>query len=165
MRLEKLQQKSLHRSFHLVFCHRSCTRISQLLRCRCLNLQLQKQWFTYSAEAFLFYLVQEKVILNNGFGLFNRFFLAGGGRGDLCSLLHHLIKFKMIKIITSAALAAAAKASEWQVYDHSLHFNSEPVVLHGFGVDCTEYMLRTIGTKCFAAVNWSDPANVITELN
>jgi len=64
-----------------------------------------------------------------------------------------------------AALAAAAKASEWQVYDHSLHFNGEPVVLHGFGVDCTEYMLRTIGTKCFAQVNWNDPASVITELN
>jgi len=72
----------------------------------------------------------------------------------------------MNKIIAGVTLAAAAAATtEWQVYDHFLHYNGEPVVLHGFGVDCTEYMLRTIGTKCFATVNWNDPANVITEMN
>jgi hypothetical protein len=46
-----------------------------------------------------------------------------------------------------------------------LHEDSNPVVLHGFGVTCTEYLLRGIGMSCFATYQWNDKSNIITELN
>jgi len=66
----------------------------------------------------------------------------------------------------AALFSAASHAKDnWSVHNHSLHLNGESVVLHGFGIDCTEYLLRTISTKCFAELNWNETAKMITELD
>jgi hypothetical protein len=39
------------------------------------------------------------------------------------------------------------------------------MVLHGFSTTCTEYLLRSIGSTCWAEYNWNDPSNIITKLD
>lgn len=42
-----------------------------------------------------------------------------------------------------------------------VQLNGAPVVLHGFGTTCTEYLLRGIGMDCNVVYNWADPAAVL----
>ena len=53
----------------------------------------------------------------------------------------------------------------WSTRDNALHLNDEPVVLHGLGSTCTEYLARGVGTDCFCGYDWADPAAVIAETN
>lgn len=46
-----------------------------------------------------------------------------------------------------------------------LTFQESPVVLHGIGTTCTEYLLRGIGMPCWAVNNFKDYRNVITGTN
>ena len=39
------------------------------------------------------------------------------------------------------------------------------MVLHGFSTTCTEYLLRGIGSICWAEYKWNDPSNIITKLD
>jgi len=43
--------------------------------------------------------------------------------------------------------------------------DGSPVVLKGFDVTCTEYLLRGIGTQCIAKYDWNNASNVIGQLD
>eukprot|EP00035_Acanthoeca_spectabilis_P000188 m.71573 g.71573 ORF g.71573 m.71573 type:complete len:505 (-) comp10073_c0_seq1:5049-6563(-) len=49
----------------------------------------------------------------------------------------------------------------WSTANNMVQLNGAPVVLHGFGTTCTEYLLRGIGMDCNVAYNWADPAAVL----
>ena len=68
-----------------------------------------------------------------------------------------------------AAVSLAVPESNWSTANSRLSYKGEydtqEVVLHGFGTTCSEYLLRGIGMKCWATYDWSDPKNIITNLN
>ena len=65
----------------------------------------------------------------------------------------------------SAIAHATPPASLWKTEDSKLFYMGNEVALHGFSTTCTEYLLRGIGSKCWAKYNWSDPSNIITTLD
>eukprot|EP00051_Salpingoeca_urceolata_P011188 m.138240 g.138240 ORF g.138240 m.138240 type:complete len:423 (-) comp17021_c0_seq1:8-1276(-) len=64
-----------------------------------------------------------------------------------------------------AASCVAAEGGAWSSANNTLLFHGMPVVLHGLGTTCTEYLLRGIGMECWANNNFGNPANVITKTN
>eukprot|EP00041_Stephanoeca_diplocostata_P015625 m.299096 g.299096 ORF g.299096 m.299096 type:complete len:451 (-) comp20103_c0_seq1:333-1685(-) len=55
--------------------------------------------------------------------------------------------------------------AHWGVHTGRLTLQGSPVVLHGIGTTCTEYLLRGIGMACWGINNFKDFRNVITSTN
>ena len=70
-----------------------------------------------------------------------------------------------MKTILGATLASSALAGNWSTSDNKLFYKGTETVLHGFSTTCTEYLLRGIGTDCWASYSWNDPSNIITSLD
>lgn len=68
------------------------------------------------------------------------------------------------KFMDKKDLEAQANGN-WSTAGNKLLYKGSPMVLHGFSTTCTEYLLRGIGMKCWAAYNWNDPSNIITKLD
>jgi len=66
-------------------------------------------------------------------------------------------------LTTLCGLVAATPT--WSTGENVLLLNGDPVLLHGFGSTCTEYLLRGIGMKCFAINKWSNSSEVIATVN
>lgn len=65
----------------------------------------------------------------------------------------------------TAAARDLKNTARWRTANNQLHLNDNPVVLHGFGSTCTEYLLRGIGEPCFAEYDWTNPAQLLSVLN
>ena len=58
-----------------------------------------------------------------------------------------------------------APPSEWATKSNQLLRNGRPVVLHGLGTTCTEYLARGIGMECWAAYDMKNPSAVLAKLD
>ena len=54
--------------------------------------------------------------------------------------------------------ALAPPDPTWTTAGNNLLLGGKPVVLHGLGLTCTEYLLRSVGMPCFCKYKYSNPA-------
>ena len=64
-------------------------------------------------------------------------------------------------VLSLAAVVTSAAPISWSTSGNSLLRDGSPVVLHGLGTTCTEYLLRGIGMDCNTAYNWANPSTVL----